>query len=96
MHGGNWGGGSGAGGFSIGLSGNRASDIGSRSIMPDGNITRKVTWREFFREMIAVAGCVLAFLSVLSLIMLMNERYGIVPALLTIIIILMVFSPRKE
>ena len=96
MHGGNWGNGSGAGGFGLASSGNHSGvEIGSRAAMllPDA---KGITWREFFRDMIAVAGCILAFLSVLLFIMLINERYGIVPALLVIIIMLMICSSRKE
>ena len=96
MHGGNWGSGSGAGDFGIGLPGNSASGIGSRAASDFNTIS--TTWREFFREMILVAGFIMAFLSIVLLVMVMNERYGMVSALtmLTIIIVLMIFSPRKE
>jgi hypothetical protein len=56
---------------------------------------RGITWREFFRGMIGVAGCGAALISVVFLIMVMNERYGIIPALLTLIIVLMIFPKDK-
>lgn len=94
MHGGSWSSGSGAGGFGIGMSGHSAGSIGSRAASPEFHAA-KATWREFFRKMVDVAGFILAFLGLMFLAMAMNERYGIVPVLLTIIIVLMVFSGRN-
>lgn len=93
MDGGSWNHGSSAGYFSIGRSENRTNDVGSRYCLPTFHATEMATWRDFFRDMVNVVGCVLAFLSVVLLIMLMNELYGIIPALLTLIIVLLVFLP---
>ena len=94
MHGENWNRESGAGGFSSGTS-RHSNDIGSRVSLPEFHATKKITWREFFHWVVDVSGLTVAFLGVMFLAMVLNERYGIVPVLLTIIIVLMVLSPRS-
>jgi len=66
-----------------------------RAAMPPPGAA-KIAWRELLRDITLAAGLVGASFVIALLIMMINQRYGIVPALLTIIIILMISRPRKE
>jgi len=98
IEGGNWSYGESAGVFGTSLSVNSARGggcIGSRPALPDVRVP-KITWQDILRTMLAVVGIILVLFSMAFLVMAMNERYGIVPALLTVIIMLMICSSRKE